>query len=74
VRQQSNSTQMIGQNVAQVAAGASELAGNMAVVTKAIDETNRSASDVLEASHMFSVQASKLENAVDTFLKRVASA
>jgi methyl-accepting chemotaxis protein len=74
VKQQNSSTQMIGQNVEQVAAGANELAGNMAIVTKAIDETNRSATEVLEASHMFSAQANTLESAVEGFLKRVASA
>jgi hypothetical protein len=46
----------------------------MAVVTQAIDETNRSAADVLEASHTFSAQASTLESAVEVFLKRVTAA
>jgi methyl-accepting chemotaxis protein len=74
VEQQSSSTQMIAHSVQQAAAGVNELAGNMAVVTKAIDETTHSASDVLEASHAFSVQANTLEKAVDVFLKRVAAA
>jgi methyl-accepting chemotaxis protein len=74
VEQQSNSAQMIGHNVQQAASGANELAGNMAVVTQAIDETNRSAADVLKASHAFSTQASTLESAVEVFLKRVTAA
>jgi methyl-accepting chemotaxis protein len=74
VGQQANSTQMIASSVQQAATGANELAGNMAVVTKAIEETNRAASEVLGASHAFSAQASTLESAVDVFLKRVTTA
>jgi methyl-accepting chemotaxis protein len=73
VEQQSNSTQVIARSIQQAAAGVNELAGNMAVVTTAIDKTNHSASDVLEASHAFSVQACTLEDAVDVFLKRVTA-
>ena len=43
VEEQSASTQEIGRNVQQAASGAKELAGNMATVTEAIEETNRSA-------------------------------
>jgi methyl-accepting chemotaxis protein len=74
VEQQTSSTQMIADSIQQAALGANELAGNMAVVTKAIDETNRAASEVLEASQAFSAQASTLENEVDVFLKRVTAA
>jgi methyl-accepting chemotaxis protein len=74
VEHQSTSTQMIARNVQQVAVGANELAGNMSVVTTAIDETNHSATALLETSHAFSAQASVLENAVDDFLDRVAAA
>ena len=74
VGQQASSTQMIAYSVQQAATGANELAGNMAVVTKAIEETNRAASEVLGASHAFSAQASTLESAVDVFLKRVTTA
>jgi methyl-accepting chemotaxis protein len=74
VGQQASSTQMIASSVQQAANGANELAGNMAVVTKAIEETNRAATEVLDASQTFSTQATTLENAVDVFLKRVTAA
>jgi methyl-accepting chemotaxis protein len=74
VEEQANSTQMIAQNVQQAAAGANELAGKMNIVTQAIDGTNRSAAAVHETSQVFSAQASTLESAVDTFLKRVTAA
>ncbi|MEA2974653.1 MAG: hypothetical protein QOF19_173 [Alphaproteobacteria bacterium] len=74
VEQQSSSTQMIAHSAQQAAVGVNELAGNMAVVTKALDETTHSASDVLQASHAFSAQAAALETAVDAFLERVTAA
>jgi len=74
VEQQTSSTQMIVHNIQEAAAGAKELAGKMAVVTEAIDETNRSAAAVHETSQAFSAQASTLENAVDAFLRRVTAA
>ena len=74
VEQQNQSTQMIACNVQQVSAGANELAGNMVVMTTVIDETNRSASAVLEASDALSAQADTLENTVEVFLKRVTAA
>jgi methyl-accepting chemotaxis protein len=74
VGQQASSTEMIANSVQQAATGAGELAGNMAVVTKAINETNRAAVEVLDASQTFSAQASTLESAVDVFLKRVTAA
>jgi hypothetical protein len=45
----------------------------MTVVTKAINETNRAATEVLDASQAFSAQASTLESAVEVFLKRVTA-
>lgn len=74
VGQQASSTEMIANSVQQAANGAGELAGSMAIVTKAINETNRAASEVLDASHAFSAEASTLEHAVDVFLKRVTAA
>ena len=74
VEEQSASTQEIGRNVHQAATGARELAGNMATVTEAIEETNRSASAVLGASNALTAQAGTLQQAVDTFLDRVAAA
>ncbi|MEA2980580.1 MAG: hypothetical protein QOF09_2403 [Alphaproteobacteria bacterium] len=74
VGQQASSTEMIASSVQQAANGAGELAGNMAVVTKAINETNRAAAEVLDASQAFSAEASTLERAVEVFLKRVTAA
>ncbi len=74
VEEQSASTQEIGRNVHQAATGAKELAGNMATVTEAIEETNRSATHVLEASSALTNQAGTLQQAVDEFLDRVAAA
>jgi methyl-accepting chemotaxis protein len=74
VEEQSASTHEIGRNVHQAATGARELAGNMATVTEAIEETNRSASAVLDASNALTAQAGTLQQAVDTFLDRVAAA
>jgi methyl-accepting chemotaxis protein len=74
VEEQARSTEMIASNVQQAAHGAGELAGNMAVVTKAINETNRAATEVLDASQAFSAEANTLEHAVDVFLKRVTAA
>jgi methyl-accepting chemotaxis protein len=73
VEQQTSSTQMIAHNVQKAAAGANELTGNMAVMTQAIDETNRAAAAVLDASQTFSAQASTLEGAVEVFLVQVAA-
>jgi methyl-accepting chemotaxis protein len=74
VEEQTNSTQMIAHNVQQAAAGANELAGKMTIVTETIYGTNRSAAAVQETSQAFSAQASTLETAVETFLKRVTAA
>jgi methyl-accepting chemotaxis protein len=74
VEEQSASTQEIGRNVHEAATGARELAGNMATVTEAIEETNRSATHVLEASSALTAQAGTLQEAVDQFLDRVAAA
>jgi methyl-accepting chemotaxis protein len=74
VEEQTNSTQMIAQNVQQAAVGAKELASKMTVVTETIYGTNRSATAVHETSQAFSAQASTLETAVETFLERVTAA
>ena len=74
VGQQASSTEMIANSVQQAALGAGELAGNMAVVTQAINETNRAATEVLDASQAFSAEASTLEQAVEVFLRRVTAA
>jgi methyl-accepting chemotaxis protein len=74
VEQQTSSTQMIAHNVQEAATGANELAGKIAAVTQAIDETSRSATAVHETSQAFSAQASTLDRAVDEFLRRVSAA
>ncbi len=74
VEEQSASTQMISQSVQQAATGAKDLAGNMATVTEAIEETNRAASAVLEAAGALTDQSGTLQSAVDDFLSRVAAA
>jgi len=74
VEEQSASTQEIGRNVQQAATGANELASSMTMVTEAIEETNKSAGQVLDASSGLSAQAGTLQKAVDEFLDRVAAA
>jgi len=74
VEEQSASTRTIADSVQQAASGASELAGNMATVTEAIEETNRAASGVLDATGALTAQAGTLQTAVDDFLSRVAAA
>ncbi len=74
VEQQTSSTETIAQNVQQASAGASELASNMSVVTKAVDATNHAAAAVFKTSETFLAQAGTIESAVDAFLKKVAAA
>ncbi|HXW23676.1 MAG TPA: methyl-accepting chemotaxis protein [Xanthobacteraceae bacterium] len=74
VEEQSASTRTIAHSVQQAASGASELAGNMTTVTEAIEETNRAAAAVLNATGALTAQAGTLQTAVDDFLTRVAAA
>jgi methyl-accepting chemotaxis protein len=74
VEEQSVSTQEISRNVQEAASGAKELTGSMATVTGAIDETNRSASQVLAATGALAEQAGMLQAEIDAFLSRVAAA
>jgi methyl-accepting chemotaxis protein len=74
VEEQSASTREIASSIAHAAGGTKDLAGNVAVVTQAIDETDRSAGDVLAASRALSDQANALQRAVDSFLHKVAAA
>jgi methyl-accepting chemotaxis protein len=73
VEQQNNAAQMITRNVQGAAAGVTQLAGSMTEVTKAIGETNRFASEVLEVAHTLSAQTNTIDKAVDNFLKRVTA-
>jgi methyl-accepting chemotaxis protein len=74
VGEQSAATQSIAETVQQTASGASKLAGNVASVTEAIEETNRAATAVHEATSALTAQTGTLQTAVDKFLTRVAAA
>jgi methyl-accepting chemotaxis protein len=74
VGEQSAATQSITHSVQQAANGATELAGNMATVTEAIEETNRAAAAVHDATAALTAQTGTLQTAVDDFLTRVAAA
>ena len=65
---------MIASSVQQAANGANELAGNMAVVTKAIERNQPRRDRSARCVAAFSAQASTLEHAVEVFLKRVTAA
>jgi methyl-accepting chemotaxis protein len=74
VEQQTSSTKMIAHNIEEAAAGANDLRQKMAVVSVAINETNSSATSVRQMSQNFAIQAEKLDNAVDGFLRQVSAA
>jgi len=74
VEQQSAATATIANSVQEAASGASELAGNMTTVTEAIDETNRAATAVFNATAAVTAQTNTLQMAIDKFLLRVAAA
>ena len=65
---------MITRNVQGAAAGVTQLAGNMTEVTKAIGDTNRFASEVIDVAHALSAQTNTIDKAVEDFLKRVTAA
>ncbi len=73
VEQQNAAAQMITRNVQGAATGVTELAGSMTEVTRAIGDTNRFASGVLEVAHGLSAQTSTIDKAVEDFLKRVTA-
>jgi methyl-accepting chemotaxis protein len=73
VEQQSHSAQMITHNVQGAALGVKELAGSMTQVTDAIGEADRFTAEVLDVARMLSAQTSTIDQAVDEFLKQVAT-
>jgi methyl-accepting chemotaxis protein len=73
VEQQSAATATIANSVQEAASGASELAGNMTTVTDSIDETNRAATAVFNATAAVTAQTNTLQMAIDKFLLRVAT-
>jgi hypothetical protein len=46
----------------------------MTEVTKAIGDTNRFASEVIDVAHALSAQTNTIDKAVEDFLKRVTAA
>ena len=73
IEQQAAATGEISRNVAQANQGSRTLAANIAVVTTAIGEANRSAEHVLGASGELAGVARDLKRAVDDFLTEVAA-
>jgi len=74
VEEQSAATQEIARNVQQAATGANDLVTNVATVTDAIEETNRSASAVLQMSQALSDQSGTMQMEIDSFLQKVSAA
>jgi methyl-accepting chemotaxis protein len=74
VEEQSAATQEIARNIQQAASGANDLVANVTTVTGAIDETNRSASAVLQMSQALSDQSGTMQMEIDSFLQKVSAA
>jgi len=74
VEEQGAATQEISRSVSHAATGTEQVVGSMQVVTSSVDETNSSASQVLEASKGVSAQAVTLRNTIDAFLSEVTAA
>ena len=74
VEEQSASTQEIARNVHEAATGTTDLVANVTTVTEAIEDTNRSASDVLAVSQALSQQSGTMRKEIDAFLERVSAA
>ena len=64
----------IGLNVEATANAVKDHTDSLATVTDVIEETNRSATEVLNASNELSAQTGELEESVDRFLRQVAAA
>jgi methyl-accepting chemotaxis protein len=74
VEEQSASTQEIARNVHEAATGATDLVTNVATVTEAIEQTNRSAGEVLQVSQALTDQSGTMQMEIDAFLQRVSAA
>jgi methyl-accepting chemotaxis protein len=74
VEEQGASTSEIANNVQQAAAGSNEVSQNITGVSKAADESQKSADQVLAASQNVSSNAENLQSVVDEFLKDVTAA
>ena len=68
VEQQGAATQNIAQAVQQAAVGTTEVNGNIAVVTGAVNDTGHRAVGVLEAATALSSQSEELKSEVSRFL------
>ena len=74
VQQQSAATSEISHSVRQAARGTEDVASHMPDVTKAVDETNQSAAQMLQVSKDLSRHGEQLRHTVENFLRRVAAA
>ncbi|MEM7192455.1 MAG: methyl-accepting chemotaxis protein [Pseudomonadota bacterium] len=74
VQQQSAATSEISFSVRQAARGTEDVASHMPDVTKAVDETNQSAAQMLQVSQDLSRHGEQLRHMVENFLRRVAAA
>ena len=74
VQQQSAATSEISHSVRQVARGTEDVVAHMPGVTKAVDETSQSATQMLQVSRDLGRQAEQLRHTVENFLRQVAAA
>ena len=74
VQQQSAATSQISHSVRQAARGTEDVVAHMPGVTKAVDETSQSATQMLQVSRDLSRQAEQLRHTVENFLRQVAAA
>jgi methyl-accepting chemotaxis protein len=73
VQQQSAATSEISHAVRQAARGTEDVVAHMPGVTKAVDETSQSATQMLQVSHDLSRQGEQLRHTVESFLRQVAA-
>ena len=74
VQQQSAATSENSHSVRQAARGTEDVVAHMPGVTKAVDETSQSATQMLQVSRDLSRQAEQLRHTVENFLRQVAAA
>jgi methyl-accepting chemotaxis protein len=74
VQQQSAATSEISHSVRQAARGTEDVVAHMPGVTKAVDETSQSATQMLQVSRDLGRQAEQLRHTVENFLRQVAAA
>jgi len=74
VQQQSAATSEISHSVRKAARGTEDVTAHMPGVTKAVDETNQSAEEMLQISKDLSRHGEQLRHMVENFLRRVAAA